>query len=627
MPSDSSAASVIAVELDRLARRGIDRSFKKLGAKGPIDIPRLGELAERRFPLEWRKYKEQALELLIRAGISRIEGSFGKVSYQHAALRLFNLESAPGDMAVVKSLYLDDRGWRYSYILEVLSAEAAIYGSDSLMKVKVRKLRQRLAVILADLDMSSTAVGLEVPSTRVVAVVGEVEDDYIKRDRYHLHFHQALASGHRAFLFSGLPGVGKTRLVSEIVAEAQRYVGGSVENYDCSDYEGFISAVSKLSIRGELAPVDQTDRQMLKAFIDRLYGPNSPNFTVLQRYSATVVMDLLDVTRVDKVIVIVSDSGPDVEGYLRIDVDPLSVSEAAALIQQALPSIKMAEAFELVDRLGVSPQVLEAASAILSHKGVSVTVDALCRAFLRNAPAILRDFDGDLGSRLEEVLDTLRMRQSGAVEILERMLLLGDLVPVDLLVACAAHADGFDAGQEDIVRVLVERNLQVLATLALIDQDEQVIKLYKSARLVSRVLVHTERGKYLTAELRAVILKRISSVMSEQEQRSITAVMESARDLIYHLFHVEIATTGNQDENRAGRAVAEALYGPSEDLGPGYIKSVKLVGRGDNFVMHRITVGLHASNSQSSSNELAQISEAIEELLSKTRHSVPRDRG
>ncbi|MGW7303191.1 NACHT domain-containing protein [Streptomyces sp. NPDC054829] len=161
MTADNQREMAVADELKTLASRLIDRAFEHVGAKGPLHLPALFELAQLHFLPEWQSDRTVALEHMLRRAIRGISGTFGSIPAQEAALRLFNLNGAP-DFPEVKKRSVSELGLdsykKYQELHEDLrEASGQKHTGDSTFRKKLNALRGDLARVLLKPDFPFAA--------------------------------------------------------------------------------------------------------------------------------------------------------------------------------------------------------------------------------------------------------------------------------------------------------------------------------------------------------------------------------------------------------------------------------------------------------------------------------------
>jgi hypothetical protein len=141
----------LTTQLKKLADRGIDRVFQRVGKRPPLDLPTLFEIVKKVFPEDWEGTDERRVEAIkttIRVAAKQLKGpalSGSHVTLKDAALRLYDLTDLEDDLAV--QLAVDES--RYSLLCRVLEHEMAI--SKDLREKVAAKVRDRLALALQSL--------------------------------------------------------------------------------------------------------------------------------------------------------------------------------------------------------------------------------------------------------------------------------------------------------------------------------------------------------------------------------------------------------------------------------------------------------------------------------------------
>jgi hypothetical protein len=193
-----------------------------VGQHGPVPLPKLGPIVERSFPREWQTDQRLALELTIKRAIERLEGSFGNITKQEAALRLFNLDDKlrfPHVERLIKDVIIsekDDGDKLYSPIRTVLVEKAGLGRSDQNIRKRISGLRYELAIILAGPAFVVMAASSP-PNSRDPQLISRTED----LNWLHATYRGLVDSGGGVFLLWGLVGMGKTTLARQFAKEIE----------------------------------------------------------------------------------------------------------------------------------------------------------------------------------------------------------------------------------------------------------------------------------------------------------------------------------------------------------------------------------------------------------------------
>ncbi|MEV8439053.1 ATP-binding protein [Actinosynnema sp. NPDC051121] len=598
MSSHRPPVEEIADELLHLAQRGIDHAFLPRGDTSPTDIRWLCQQAERLFPLEWQRGRNQALGALIRSGIAHLEGFLGKIPRKHAALRLFNLDSLPTDAVSVRRLVRSE-GKLYATILEELWREAGRIGSESSRRRRLAELRREIAMALVDIGSNSPAVAVapapssdtlsnpydlaDIKPTRTSRRVDEVP--YVRRDEYHEAFDAALRSGAKVIAFVGPPGVGKKRLVNELVDEKVRLGKSSIE-VESSDYTRLAQTIATALNRRGVETDLLTEGQLVRRFIRELHEDGSPDFVIVHQPRDTSLLDALEVNELRSVVILVGSQYISWHDFVvHLPVQAMKLDEAITLAAVWFPGSREVELQTLVETVGRSPQALEAVKRFLSRARNRLSVADFCRVFPDSSSLVLKSTSSDLVGRYEVALGDLRHRYDDAASLLEYMVYLGDVIPIDVLVDVLGQNPQYSSVDIKLLREVLDALLELLNNHALIDVRELHVRVHKFTRALIRQLIHSRAGEEIINHLRVVLVRRIENALREDggSVKTPEQVFEIVGVLASQLFYVESAKG-----QRPGEVVAALIADYWEPFRGASLARVTPVVEDDVIQVHRV---------------------------------------
>lgn len=154
-------AETLASDLELLCGRIIERAFDK----PDLRIQKLYRLAETTLRTEWQENPIATLEAMLRTAILQLDGPFGVITEQEAALRMFNLNGGADFPDVTKRTVKELERLRkpgtklYDFIYEEIVGNAKLSKSgDSTIGKMFTALRREIAANLIDLyDPNATA--------------------------------------------------------------------------------------------------------------------------------------------------------------------------------------------------------------------------------------------------------------------------------------------------------------------------------------------------------------------------------------------------------------------------------------------------------------------------------------
>lgn len=168
MQLDEALVGEVASELARLALRSVSRVYQTVDDDGPISIPQIERIVARSFPSEWSIDRRSAIEMALKAGARSLEGNCGKLSLNHAAHFLFNLDGGP-DVPELEKMPPEfirgakkDNEKEYDYLRRRLIERADIsHYSHASIGRRLREVRAKLATALVDPNFPRTSPSVE----------------------------------------------------------------------------------------------------------------------------------------------------------------------------------------------------------------------------------------------------------------------------------------------------------------------------------------------------------------------------------------------------------------------------------------------------------------------------------
>ena len=413
---------------------------------------------------------------------------------------------------------------------------------------------------------------------------------YVRRPHYHEEFEAALNNGYKIIAFVGPPGVGKDRLVDQILAEKMRECD-SLRYLECGSPKNFLNDIVPALEDHEIQDQRLTDEQLLRNFIFLIHSQKSPTYVVLHylHLHDSRFLHHINPSKLGATIVIVGNYPfAEVPYVHHIKVEPPHPKEAIEMARYLLPNAVDSELSQLIDTLGCSPQALESAAGFLPREDSKLTVATFCRTFTRDAALILRSVDGDLLGRFKDAFEALQGSRPTAAEVLEYLVFLADFVPMELLVAAIADKNDSAPEEIEVIHQIALDALDALHAGSLIRVDDGYVKLYKLVQMIGRYLIGSEKSDEIADRLRSVIRELITRVSREQGQEA----MDTVRLLVNHLFHVENNKAGRRDHKGAGREVAKAIQGLWGESGFDPLVEIVPVVERDRLVILKLTFRL-----------------------------------
>ena|GEM_PF-5477203 len=431
---------------------------------------------------------------------------------------------------------------------------------------------------------------------------------YVRRPHYHEEFEAALNNDYKIIAFVGPPGVGKGRLVHQILAAKVRECD-SLLYLECGNPKNFINNIALALKSHEVQDRHFTDEQLTRSFNFLICSRESPTYVVLRNPYNTSFLHGIDPRKLIATIIIISNYHFIWEPHVaNIEVRPPHPEEAMQITRYLLPDRSNSELNQLIGTVGCSPQALEDAANFLSQEGPPLAISAFCRTFTRNASLILESSSSDLLRRFQDTFEALQGIRPDAAEVLEHLIFLADFVPVELIVASIADKNDSAPEEIDVIHRVATRALKALCANSLISLDDGYVKLYKLAQTILR-LTRSEKSDEVTSRLRAIIWKQIALVSREQEREpvSIEKFMNVARPFVNHLFHVENNVAGRRNHGKAGRETARAIQDLCGDFEWGPLVEIVPLFEEDELLLHKLTFRL----------DLTRLGESVRRELEK----------
>lgn len=369
MALDTERVKIVTEELTRLAQRLTDRAFIFVGNKPPLDMPNLCKRATDHFPHEWAKDPIIALEITLRHGITKLDGSFGKISAQEAAFRLFNMDGEPNFPDIKKSdvEYLGDDGdKKYNELRNDLRERAGlVHAGSSTVRSKLNGLKRALARVLLDPNFPfSTVVNHSVSEPSGLAVKPVPPNHFVPRIHLEKNLHILLASGERLILLHGDGGMGKSTLARRF-AQQLAPPGTAVPLIDCEEatetYRSMIELLANHNIE-EPPNLVLAERRLTRLLTER----DAPTVLVLDNVTKADVIERL-IPRDTVTIVIVTSRQrvlPSDWGSI-LPIGAMRADEALQLANSHLPYSNQGQLAKLVKKLSHHPLAIEHACAYL----------------------------------------------------------------------------------------------------------------------------------------------------------------------------------------------------------------------------------------------------------------------
>lgn len=365
---------------------------------------------------------------------------------------------------------------------------------------------------------------------------------FVRRPSYEAAFVAALDRKARIIAFVGAPGVGKGRLVRELI---NRMCGTSVDVIFFTYDHTFPTRLAlTLRDRGGYGRT-VTANNLAQEFISFISSKSAPDYIVLTDLDDPTILDSVEPAKLRGTLVVTSAYHFGNLPYVAtIMIRPLQLHEAMDLGRNNLPHLPDAVIQNLVETVGRSPQMIENAAQILTNASPR-EIDEQCQLMARTV--MPRIHDVNLLQRFTRALNALRDRQPDVASALEYAALLGGFPSVELVIDALASAEGIEPEDKVHYERVARRTLQILNDQSYAAVDERWVRLTKLTRLVVRHILRLEGGVDATSHLRALLSERIAH----------TSNIRDAYELINHLFHVENLYTTTRDQ--AGHQVAKIL--------------------------------------------------------------------
>lgn len=407
--------TVIRDELDDVAQRLVSRAFGVLGKQEALPIPALRQVIERNFPEEWQTNQSIALQLTLERAIARLDGMFGGITTQEAALRLLNLDGTPR-FPGIKKLDEDsivgakgDSKKMYGHLRAELVEKACLAGAgDTTIRRKISDLRRDLAQILVDpaFPFTSVEAGSDTLTSRVFVVRSALADEFIGRPAYEQAIRQLRDAGEKHIWLWGDAGTGKTRLAR--AANRDRIAERAVPVLTARDERTLQDQMTNLIVQSgvDAAVVNPANRLVL--FLDQLNKGRLPQTLVFDDIPRGDLVTTLTSTRGSFIIFTSIECPPPEYAGPSIEVRDMATSESEQMIRSRLLGIQDADLHMLNVALTGRPLAVEHSCSYLRETGMSI-VD-YCTALARQ-PAHTLDAAGDAhGRTLTRVYDMILER-------------------------------------------------------------------------------------------------------------------------------------------------------------------------------------------------------------------------
>lgn len=430
MERNEATVTDVAAELDEIGQRLIERTFMRVGTKGPLELPILFRLAEHHFPDEWQQDRIDALKALIRTAILRVSETAvveksttePKMSLRQAACMMFNISAPEYGFKAIRIEELE--GKKYSALLERLKNTAGIYVSVARVRADIlTSLRRILAeellqpgLLLEGTDEASGVPGDDGQGGRYPLVTkaetfkesGAANFDarYAVRTEIHAQFKAAMKAGAKCILLAGPAGMEKTRLAAEIPKEYActdeilhlRADTGESLSFDV------LAAMHKYGLVSRIPSTNSVNHCMAEL----LASPQGPSFTIIDNVeSPSQLLNVVPSSLHSTVIATCRTSTRLPDEWSVINVGRMTEDESCDMIAKVLPHLHRHEVRDLAAQLHGYALVTKYVCLLLEHGHLSATdfIREFGRSrsrFLTKVPSGREELLGDVLKRVRE---------------------------------------------------------------------------------------------------------------------------------------------------------------------------------------------------------------------------------
>lgn len=374
-------------ELLAVARHTLEDVFRP-GGERP-DVPLLTDLARRHFQDKWpddatvgieeaadaARAKSQVLADMLRIAANRLEGQFGRITNQEAALRLFNLDGGLSRPDITPVVLYGLENKKYSEIYQSLLQRAGYKKQFDRPSDKVRLLRQRLSAVLTDPAfpfMSVETVG----SSGVLVVRSSPADEYVPRPDYEQHIRQLRDAGEPCVWLWGEAGTGKTRMAR--AANRDRVTERAVPILTASDEQTFNEQLTDLVVKPGKNAAEINATNVKASFIAELGKERLPKVIVFEDMSPRDTFLKRLIAAQGSFLVFTSNKRPETgreayDGPL-LQVQDMTALESTQMIRSRLPHIGDDDVHLLNTTLAGRPLAIEHSCSYLRKTGMAIVV-------------------------------------------------------------------------------------------------------------------------------------------------------------------------------------------------------------------------------------------------------------
>lgn len=562
------------------------------------DVPALEEIARRHFPDQWpgdnpdrrsndhetAQAKTRVLEHMLRLAADRLEGGFGSITAQEAALRLFNLDGGTSRPDIEPVVIYGLSGKRYTEIRRHLLKRADPWNKMTRPSDELKTLRQGLARILTDPAFPFRSIAQPVQQAGVLAVRSVVADEYVPRPAYEQEIRELRDAGEPHVWLWGDAGTGKTRLAR--AANRDRTAERSVRVLAAGDVQALDAQLAELVVSAGVPASTVNPANSRLHFFEQLAKGTLPQVLVfddapVETVTGNDLVGALTTARGSFMIFTSIGAPPTTYNGPRIEVRGMTDAESALMIQSRLPDISDRDVVQLHEALGARPLAIEHSCAFLRETGLPVR--DYCQALAREPAATLHAAGEQYGRTLTQVyqlvLDQLASSSgsSGAtVRALDLLVFSTDLMTIPLL--AEVWVDGLELpaampqpGElvQDYVRSAslwcgAWPGVRLIdpTRLPKIDPVESVTLRQALRRLEAFALVRSDNGRLVMHELTRAVLR---------------ALRDDQADNIYQRIRQTVYDTVRAENWQAGDALSATRLRWAPQLREAFTRALRTI--------------------------------------------------
>lgn len=325
----------------------------------------------------------------------------------------------------------------------------------------------------------------------------EVPVRFVRRTVLEREFLELLRRGAPVIVFSGLAGMGKSRIAMQLTEEYKPH-GTRVIRLDAGERGTLLRGMSDALVESGFYP-RESETLIEIQFREYLESEAAPRYVVVDDVHDAQLLSRIVTSKTRSTVVVTSRRRlARIPAVFQIEVGVLEDDEAVRLIFELRPGAPKRDVIRLADKLGNYPLAILAACGMLKATPTA-TIFGLCQNLESNATIV---FDGgdDQGycavtPIYRQTIASLKSSDPQALLALELIVLLRGTcdVPLDMLKHCLGIALGLDVSPEDQREIVLQRCLRILQSFYLVTVDNGWVRIHRLAKaIIAGLLSHRQ---------------------------------------------------------------------------------------------------------------------------------------